>query len=95
MVDKPKLKPSDYVRKGWCQGTMARDAQGKYCPEYSSDAIPWCVYGAVYVTYSEDQLRRERILDMLQSFHIRLSSWNDDPKRTQAEVIALLESIGE
>jgi len=89
-------KPSYYIKRGWCQGTLARDTQGEACLETSPDAIAWCTYGAIYAAYPNEPQHRESLLDKLQVlFHIPLAKWNDDPKRTQAEVIALLQSIGE
>ena len=96
MNDTPKQRPSDYVRKGWCQGSIARDAQGKSCLETSPDAVQWCLYGAVSAAYPYDIQKRGEILDKLPlPTNVPLGRWNDDPKRTQAEVIALLTSIGE
>jgi hypothetical protein len=89
-------KPSDYIRIGWCQGTLAKDAHGNACLETSPDAVQWCIYGAVYMAYANNPRQREKVLDRLPlPISLALGKWNDDPQRTQAEVVGLLQSIGE
>ena len=87
-------KPSDYVRSGWTQGARARDIHGMTVLAVSPDAVSWCLTGAL----SASDLVTERDL-----FRMRrecrglvgdgLTDWNDDPGRTQAEVVELLERV--
>lgn len=91
------MKPSEFVAKGWCQGMSARTSNGSACAADSSQATCWCLIGSINAAYPEDIRQREQVagklLNKLSTF--RFAQWNDDPKRTQAEVVQLLQSIGE
>jgi hypothetical protein len=97
------MKPSDYIKKGWTQGVLARNAAGTPVATYSPDAVSWCLSGAILAAYPDDwypvmwrnaydkvtlEVQKKSPLD----FQV---SWNDSPQRIQAEVILLLESVGE
>ena len=91
------MKPSDYIRKGWCQRHFALDDHKNPCNSGSRLACAWCLQGAVNAAYPYDEPRRERVLARLQcaTKDLGITIWNDNPARKQQEVIALLESIGE
>ena len=91
------MKPSDYIRKGWCQRHFALDDHKNPCNSGSRLACAWCLQGAINAAYPYDEPTRERIMARLQVAIGRfwLLAWNDEPTRTQQEVIQLLESIGE
>lgn len=100
------MKPSEYIRQGWCQGAVARNATGVPCQPTHRDATAWCLYGAINKTYPEDTEQRTRIMDRIRHIlraqrfiHVddpaSLALWNDHPKRTQQEVIQLLQQVGE
>ena len=96
------MKPSDYIRKGWCQGYMARDSNGAPCDPAWQEATYWCLWGALYKAYGEEKIdTREKVVtklyDQLQckEHWSSLGTWNDNTSRTQQDVIALLKSIGE
>ena len=91
------MKPSEYIKKGWCQGQLAKDAYGIGTePNYTS-ATRWCLYGAILAAYNEEILKRVDIIDKLyEKLPVdSMALWNDAPKRTREEVIKLLESVGE
>ena len=91
-------KPSDYIKKGWCQGSSARYSDGITCNPESLHAEQWCLHGSVIAAYQEDFAKREgvceKVYDKLPK-GFGMAVWNDDPRRTQQQVIKLLESIGE
>lgn len=91
------MKPSKYIRKGWCQGVSARDNRGHSCSPISTSATQWCLIGALNAAYPEHNKYREKIVSklILRITHLRFAEWNDNPKRTQAEVVAVLQAIGE
>lgn len=91
------MKPSQYIQKGWCQGVSARDHVRREVLALNPDATQWCLLGAINAAYPNAIARREAISGYLidKIGHLRFAQWNDDPKRTQAEVIAMLQSIGE
>ena len=95
-------RPSDYVRKGWSQGARARDVDGSRCDPESLSAVAWSTLGAV----DASRMRREGILHgidpsvyMQITYAIRraiptgdfiIEDWNDSPRRTKEEVLAVL-----
>ena len=91
------MKPSEYIAKGWCQGVAAKDGDGRVCMPDASYAAKWCLIGACIKAYPERTERRFQVATKLQHKlgNLHYAKWNDDPKRTQAEVIELLQSIGE
>lgn len=97
-------KPSEYIQKGWCQHVNAKDRKGEVCGPFDPMAERWCLVGALHAAYSEDTMLRERATSRLFKAIAKesggfegytLAAWNDTIKRTQAEVVALLQSIGE
>ena len=91
------MKPSQYIQRGWCRGATALDFTGNPCLPLSSSARQWCLIGAIGAAYPEDFQVRIKVADAIElmlNTH-QFAQWNDDPKRTQAEVVELLQSIGE
>lgn len=92
------MKPSEYVRKGWCQRVAAVDKLGLPCYPTSRMAHAWCAIGAIEAAYPNDN---KKFADTTEKLYLKLKGldsigeWNDAPTRTQAQVVALLESIGE
>ena len=94
--------PSDFVRKGWSQQARARDVDGSICDPDSLRAVAWSALGAV----DASRMRREGILNgidpsayMQVVYAIRraiptdefvVEDWNDSPRRTKEEVLAVL-----
>ena len=89
------------LARGWCQGLLARLADGAACGVLDPDAASWCLLGALNrVTRSDASgmlvyawLRRaliEEQPDCGSPTRLELTLWNDAPGRTQAEVLALV-----
>ncbi|MGH3087742.1 MAG: DUF6197 family protein [Rubrobacteraceae bacterium] len=90
-----EMKPSDYVRKGWCRGTFAMDVEGRQAPIQSPRAVAWCISGAVRKAAREDHTIMEKWFTLIESKIGRyMLHWNDDPVRRKEEVVALLMSVG-
>ena len=85
------MKAWQYIQKGWCQGSVARTKTGKACSIHSRNATAWCLLGAVCKSYSgyERCVIEERVYELI--IDVSISDWNDYPKRTKAEVIAVLK----
>ena len=86
------MKPSEYIRKGWCQGMLARDGMGNRVRPLAPEAVAWSMLGAAekagvaparMAAAAKDKLRGQNGL-----------AWELASLRTQAEVIALLEEVG-
>ena len=82
------MRPSDYLKRGWCQDVPAVDAAGVSVPSRDPAAVKWCMIGALSAVYSvtDDpwwQLRR-----VLRTLTRRSpGSFNDAEGRTQQECI--------
>jgi hypothetical protein len=78
----------------WTQGDIARTAQGQATRPESPDAVCWCAMGALMkvdggypykaIEAVEAIIRKPRGLPPLR----RLAWFNDNKRRTQAEVVA-------
>jgi hypothetical protein len=86
------MRAVDYIRKGWIQGRLAVDSTGESCWYRSKGACRWCTLGAMYAAYPSTVDFNEayvRLFDVIGNVEIEM--WNDDPDRTQAEVIEAME----
>lgn len=72
--------------------------KGHACAPRNADAVAWCLIGSVERVYNEGDPKRsiaiDRIRDTLGALFFT-TDWNDSPRRTQQDVIDLLESISE
>lgn len=89
----------DLLEKGWTQGGAARDANNEPCSPTSSEARCFCMVGALdrasNVRLWRYESARTVILDALrrreQDFIRNVSGWNDDLRRTQQEVLEVMD----
>ncbi len=78
----------------WTQDAFARDRTGKECPFDDRLACAWCLEGAVakcYPNREDCMAQRAKLKEWLPER--TLGSWNDNPKRTQGQVVALLKEL--
>lgn len=91
------MLPSEYVERGWCQGALAKDADGSRVGPTDPDACQWCAMGAIragHLTGSITEEQHVRIFNIINSVcDGLLGTWNDAPFRTQAEVVAMLREV--
>jgi len=81
------------IAQGWCQGASARDADGQLTGVTQPDACCWCAIGAVYAAAPLEPDSGDAAFEYLARVtpgHL-IGTWNDDPSRTQAEVLALFD----
>jgi hypothetical protein len=91
---------ADLIAKpgAWTQGTFARTENGKNTGWKEDDAECFCVAGAILRVGGAGHLNRAWNVfdDWTRSKGFRhLAGWNDDPKRTQEEVVAALRAVAE
>ncbi len=80
------MLPSEYLEQGWCQGNYANTGGN---PE-SGKAISWCLSGAAWKAFGYNDQRRLRFQDaIMELVGYSFTTWNDDPDRTQEEVVAV------
>jgi hypothetical protein len=95
-------RAQDYVRQGWCQGADATDAFGEPVEPWSAEAARWSLLGAIVAALDHpgSSTSHEPALPALAEamgaladliYEPSLARWNDDPLRSQQEVLTVLE----
>lgn len=77
------------IARGWTQHAAARTANGEtLSPEQcaSETAVCWCTFGALRAVGSMEADKALRTI-----IGGPLTEWNDDPDRTQAQVLAAFD----
>ena len=85
---------SEYVARGWCQGAYAKDKDGYSIPPCDLGAVKWCLVGGIQASNelpSESLLTNAVDLCRKLTGGLSLTTWNDSPGRTQAQVVELLQ----
>jgi hypothetical protein len=88
----------------WTQGTSARNVFGQPVPSTDPSAVCWCASGAIGCCYptayqpSGTFPIHARLANYLAKQPYRpesgtISLWNDDPRRTYEEVVAVLKEL--
>ena len=87
--------PVSRLRIGWCQGAPARDRRGRAVFARESIAVSWSLLGAFAASFDsgtpEWTAYLRRISQVLGAPCVSarwMAEWNDNPSRTQAEVVA-------
>lgn len=87
-------KMRELLAKGWTQGAWARDENGNPVSELSPAARSFCILGARYRVCQDTsgKIKLDAIFIAAVEFNLSsIKSWNDDPKRTQPEVLAFID----
>ena len=95
MVYEILLKARAAILRGWTQKVQARDTDGNQVRTWSSYAVCFCTVGALWHA-TEDERVVMFVADVLRKHVpearcITLAEWNDNPLRTQEEVVALYD----
>jgi hypothetical protein len=90
----------ELVSRGWCRGADACGADGGPAEPWDGDACAWSLLGAVVAALEQDaEAEGEVPLEELAAALYALADvietdslvdWNDEPSRTQEEVVATL-----
>jgi hypothetical protein len=85
---------------GWCQRADARRADGQEVQPWDEHAASWSILGAIVAVLEREAVERGEIpLEELAAALYALAdvittdsleAWNDDPKRTQDEVVRVI-----
>ena len=83
------------IEFGWCRGSDARDAVGTAVPPGDPTATEWSLLGALGLVAAHGDVALDDLATALAALadliaDPSLSHWNDQPGRTQAEVVATL-----
>ena len=88
------MKPSEYIEQhGWCQGEL-EDDYGRVCIEGSIVRVCDGIEDTAKKDEAIGAIERKILAAIPESVCV-LWKWNDEPGRTQAEVLKLLRSVGE
>ena len=93
-----KIKELLTSENKWNQGCNARDSEGLICDIFESKAQCFCLYGAMIRCYDDRteafKLIQIKVLNELKrNENIDICRWNDDGRRTFAEVRELIEKL--
>lgn len=80
--------------ESWTTGFYATDKEDRPCHTLGPDACRWCMAGALIRCYPGKCVRAP--LDQIIQDRFKfpsLESWQDEPGRTHAEVLALLKEV--
>lgn len=89
------MKAYELVQKGWCQKVHAKDSNGAVIYNLSDMAVLRCAYAALEYVYRAHSSKFTLITQNLRDY-LNVSSiicWNDDPERTQEEVVEALKAV--
>jgi hypothetical protein len=96
---------SDLIRRGWTQHAESRDAAGAAVDPWQPSAICWSLLGALVAALEEqtdsgDDLPLQELADALDALALfvdsdSLADWNDDPARTQDDVLRVLNAAAD
>lgn len=89
------MKPSDYIRKGWCRLACSVFSDGRKCLPWDPDASAWCIAGAIRAAYSDLTERMGVWEEFRRAHRMSVVTFNDHKDCTQDLAIQALESIGQ
>jgi len=90
-----KIRPSDYLKQGWCQAAYAKDIGGQEIDTHSSLAVSWCFAGAISRAFhfQEQDDINDYIYKAEEHTGGNISAWNDFSNRAQQEVVDMALQI--
>ena len=86
------MKAWELIEKGWCQLDYARDEYENPVDIDDSDAVKWCLVGAldrIYPDFTENTIMLTKVKNAIDL----IAMWNDDRSRTKEEVVNLLKRL--
>ena len=99
------MKPSEYIEKGWVKFKLASKSTGAECPEYDSEAIAWCAFGAIKAAFPiKDNIKNPLLSNEARNFYtavlkkikfLDIVSWNNDPSISKADVLRVFKEVEE
>jgi hypothetical protein len=95
------LRARELVAFGWCQGSDARDGTGAATEPWGERAVAWSLLGALVAAVDLPPEADALLLGPLRRALTALADvidepllaiWNDDPARTQDDVLRTLDA---
>ena len=84
------MRPSDYLKRGWCRVHKAVDVDGVRVDPTSPDAVQWCMLGSLSAAYPAGVTDWWDLYDHICQRFVSggfVSTFNDAAGRTQQECI--------
>lgn len=88
-----KIKELFIKKSTWTQHAPARKKNGNVVNSTSSEAIGWCLFGAINKCYDDKPDMYTEVREKLEQSIKNIVRWNDAPDRTFAEVKALVRKL--
>ena len=87
------IKARGFIERGWTQRASARAAEGYPVRSKSPNACEWCASGAIRVVLPNSRNIKEfwDYFSQLVKPHLSLIEFNDDPKTTKEDVLAVFD----
>ena len=78
----------------WTQRVNARNSNGIPTLSFASNAVCFCLYGAMCRCYPNEEERSRVQRELHSNVPLRnVAAWNDAPERTHAEVLELVTRL--
>lgn len=95
------MKAYELIEKGWCQHHYSFNAMGYVTGPDNTNVVAWCIMGALVKAYPYNRNNKVSDYDFRDIVHrieeeignISIIDYNDNPKRTKEEVVALLKKL--
>ena len=87
------IQARGFIERGWTQRASARAAEGYPVRSKSPSACEWCASGAIRAVLPNSRNIKEfweYFFDLVKP-HFSLIEFNDDPKTTKEDVLALYD----
>lgn len=81
------------IRKGWCQGALARGALGQPVSPSGPLAVQWSLLGSLMAEPYSGFVDLLMLINGGKQEVVSVHDWNNAPERTQADVIRILEDL--
>ena len=94
MPSRMMIEARERIAIGWCQGTVAQAEDGRTVAPESSDARRWSLLGALLASWNGGPVGdlRQAVTSLnAATGRLPLEVWNDQPGRTQTDVVNAFE----
>lgn len=93
------MKPSDFIKKGWCRGFAATDAAGGEVSPVDATAANWDIDGAIRAAYPIDAAKQKAVSDKIKAAICTrpglLMAYNDVHWMSAELIIEILNEVNE